>query len=170
MAGQRVPLLLLHGVGLRAEAWGAQLETLAEAVSLRQPDLPIHFDLAELRGYNYHTGVLFSALVPGVGTEVARGGRYDEIGNVFGRARPATGFSTDLKLLLQLAETPLAAPDTGPILAPWSDDAELLAAVKELRAGGERVVQMLPGASTEPEVAVRALEQVEGRWVVVGPG
>lgn len=62
----------------------------------------IHIDLAELRGYHYHTGVVFAAYTPGQGQAVAQGGRYDEIGQVFGRARPATGFSTDLATLLRL--------------------------------------------------------------------
>jgi ATP phosphoribosyltransferase regulatory subunit len=75
------------------------------------PELPIHIDLAELRGYHYHTGVLFAAYVPGQGQAVAQGGRYDEIGQVFGRARPATGFSTDLATLLRLSEPP-GPPDS----------------------------------------------------------
>ena len=81
----------------------AMLRRLVAALLRRWPELPIHIDLAELRGYRYHTGVLFAAYVPGQGQAVAQGGRYDEIGQVFGRARPATGFSTDLATLLSLA-------------------------------------------------------------------
>jgi len=85
------------------------LRHLIEALREQWPELPIHVDLAELRGYRYHTGVVFAAYVPGQGQAVAQGGRYDEIGQVFGRARPATGFSTDLATLLRLSSLPEAA-------------------------------------------------------------
>ena len=78
------------------------LRRLAEELSRWLPEVSIHYDLAELRGYRYKTGVVFAAFVPGWGLEIARGGRYDDIGRVFGRARPAVGFSTDLKGLLRL--------------------------------------------------------------------
>ena len=66
------------------------------------PELDIYFDLAELRGYHYHTGIVFAAYVPGHGQALANGGRYNDVGAVFGRARPATGFATDLKALMAL--------------------------------------------------------------------
>jgi ATP phosphoribosyltransferase regulatory subunit len=121
-----------------------RLEQLAGEIRGRLPDLPLHFDLAELRGYRYHTGVVFAALVPGHGQEIARGGRYDEIGSAFGHARPATGFSTDLKGLASLGAIQTQSPARDPVLAPWSRDAELLAQVKKLREAGERVIQELP--------------------------
>ena len=99
----------------------ATLRRLVEAIRDRQPALPIHVDLAELRGYHYHTGVLFAAYVPGQGQAVAQGGRYDEIVQVFGRARPATGFSTDLATLLLLGSAPEDAADG--IYAPPVGDA-----------------------------------------------
>ncbi len=68
----------------------------------QRPDLDIYFDLAELRGYHYHTGIVFAAYVPGHGQALANGGRYNDVGAVFGRARPATGFATDLKALMAL--------------------------------------------------------------------
>ena len=77
------------------------LRRVADETRTWLPDVPVHFDLAELRGYHYKTGVVFAAFVPGWGQEIARGGRYDDIGRVFGRARPAVGFSTDLKGLLR---------------------------------------------------------------------
>lgn len=84
------------------------------------PEVPMHFDLAELRGYHYKTGVVFAAFVPGWGREIARGGRYDDIGQVFGRSRPAVGFSTDLNCLLRLGtgidERYRRAPR---VFAPW---------------------------------------------------
>lgn len=79
------------------------LERLAEQIGALKPRVPLHIDLAELRGYRYKTGVVFAAFVAGEGREVARGGRYDAAGAVFGRARPATGFSTDLATLLRLS-------------------------------------------------------------------
>ncbi|MCB1804052.1 MAG: ATP phosphoribosyltransferase regulatory subunit, partial [Candidatus Competibacteraceae bacterium] len=92
------------------------LEHISKAVRRRHPALPIHLDLAELRGYHYHTGLVFAVYVAGQGQEIARGGRYDEIGAVFGRARPATGFSADLKTLLALSRQPIA--DAAGIYAP----------------------------------------------------
>ena len=89
----------------RYEGVLAALENLrgvAEELARRRPDVPVHYDLAELRAYQYQTGVVFAAFVPGEGTEVARGGRYDDIGKSFGRARPATGFSADIRCLLKL--------------------------------------------------------------------
>lgn len=91
-----------------------QLEALYKGV-LARFDVSLYFDLAELRGYQYHTGMMFAAYVPGYGHALAKGGRYDDTGRVFGRARPATGFSMDLK---QLASLALASPSRGAIWAP----------------------------------------------------
>jgi ATP phosphoribosyltransferase regulatory subunit len=110
------------------------------------PRLPIHFDLAELRGYTYKTGVVFAAFVPGWGLEIARGGRYDHIGEVFGRARPAVGFSSDLKGLIGLSRRPaIDEPVRDGVLAPWDADPALQAEVERLRAAGRKVLQHLPG-------------------------
>lgn len=123
------------------------LRRLVEALRRQWPTLPIHVDLAELRGYHYHTGVVFAAYTPGQGQAVAQGGRYDEIGQVFGRARPATGFSTDLATLLRLGAS-VETPCTG-IYAPAVGDA-LEPCVAALRAQGERVIRELPGATIAP--------------------
>jgi ATP phosphoribosyltransferase regulatory subunit len=135
---------LLHGSG---DAVQSALENLVQIAGLAQwrlSQLPLHFDLAELRGYQFHTGVVFAAFVADRGQEIARGGRYDEIGGVFGRARPATGFSTDLRSLMQLGDR--SWPQTaGSILAPAEDDAALSDKVRALRAEGEAVIQQLPG-------------------------
>ena len=143
-----------------------ELERIADAVVAEFPAVTLYFDLAELRGYNYHTGMVFAAYVPGYGQAVAKGGRYDEIGRVFGRARPATGFSADLKVIVELSSAPAAS--VAGILAPAAADAALRAAIVELRAAGERVVCALPGAATD---AVdmgcnRKLIQAGGNWVV----
>lgn len=120
------------------------LRRMAEQISDWLPDVPVHFDLAELRGYHFHTGVVFAAFVPGSGKEIARGGRYDDIGRVFGRARPATGFSADLKTLILLAEPP-AVPQEKRIFAPWSDDVALRQRIEGLRNEGRCVLCGLPG-------------------------
>lgn len=105
-------------------------------------DLPISFDLADLRGYHYHSGVVFAAYGGGSPAALALGGRYDRVGEAFGRARPATGFSLDLR---ELAVRLPAAPMAGGILAPLDGDAALADAVAALRAAGEIVIARLPG-------------------------
>ena len=141
------------------------LARLVDAVHARRPDVELHVDLAELRGYRYHTGFVFAAFVRRYGQEVARGGRYDEIGAVFGRARAATGFSTDLKTLVALQESDADRSDDDTVTAPWSDDPGLLAAIRDLRSRGGRVIQQLPGEAVH---GVRCLERRGERWVTVG--
>lgn len=147
-------------------------ERLATLAGERAHGVEFHFDLAEMRGFNYHTGVMFEAFVPGWGRAVAWGGRYDDVGRVFGRARPATGFSTDLKLLARFDAD--AGRDegtgTGGIYAPPVRDAALEAAVRALRASGERVVAGLPGQACDPAAlgCDRRLELGADGWVVVG--
>ena len=145
-----------------------ELLAIADALSLRYPELPLYFDLGELRGYRYHTGVVFAAFVPGVGYAIAQGGRYDDIGADFGRARPATGFSTDLKTLVSLGQMQLGDVPAG-IWAPDSHDVYLWQAVRRLRAEGARVVQALPGqvaADAREAGCDRQLALCEGRWQV----
>jgi len=135
---------LLEGSGDAAQLALENLERIAALVQQRLPDVALHFDLAELRGYQFHTGVVFAAFVADHGQEIARGGRYDNIGRVFGRARPATGFSTDLRSLMRLGARRMPAA-AGAIVAPVDDDPALAQRVRTLRAQGERVVQQLPG-------------------------
>jgi ATP phosphoribosyltransferase regulatory subunit len=106
------------------------------------PNAPVGFDLADLRGYHYHSGVVFAAYCDGAPGALALGGRYDKVGQSFGRGRPATGFSMDLRDLARLAQRSDAA---GAILAPWPEDDELHAEVERLRGRGETVVLALPG-------------------------
>lgn len=146
----------------------ADLVVIADALAQRFPQLPLYFDLGELRGYHYHTGVVFAAFVPGVGESIAQGGRYDHIGADFGRARPATGFSTDLKTLVTLGQVQLDAPVQG-IWAP-AEGTGLWQAVQQLRRNGRRVVQALPGqdAASAREAGCDAQLQLrEGNWQVV---
>ncbi|MGO3276050.1 ATP phosphoribosyltransferase regulatory subunit [Halomonas sp.] len=139
-----------------------QLDALYQGV-LARFDVALYFDLAELRGYQYHTGMMFAAYVPGYGHALAKGGRYDDTGRAFGRARPATGFSMDLK---QLASLALASPSRGAIWSPAKQDESLNAAVVALREQGERVIQALPGQRTGPAEhdCDRCLELIDGRW------
>jgi ATP phosphoribosyltransferase regulatory subunit len=122
----------------------AQLQAIADKLAVLFPQLPIHFDLAELRGYHYHTGIVFAAFVPSLGREIARGGRYDNIGKIFGRARPATGFSADLKLLALLSKADYPAENSSVIFAPCDDDYDLTIKIRDLRAQGLTVIQQLP--------------------------
>lgn len=141
---------------------------IAEQLAVRYPNLPLYFDLGELRGYHYHTGVVFAVFVPGVGQSIAQGGRYDDIGADFGRARPATGFSTDLKTLVSLGNAELASPAVG-IWAPYDADPALWKSICRLRAQGERVVQALDGQQGDAALSVgcdRQLVLQEGSWTV----
>lgn len=142
----------------------ADMETIAAQLS---HVVPVHcFDLAELRGYHYHSGVVFAAYTKGHPNAVALGGRYDEVGQAFGRARPATGFSLDLRELAALAP-PAVAPS--PILAPHApEDEPLRRKVDALRAQGEVVIVDLPGhAATRGELGCyRRLVKRGGDWRV----
>jgi ATP phosphoribosyltransferase regulatory subunit len=146
----------------------AELTAIAEQLANRFPSLPISFDLAELRGYHYHTGVVFAAFVPSVGREIARGGRYDNIGGVFGRARPATGFSSDLKLLSLLNKQLYPFEKRGLIFAPCLDDVALNEKIRDLRTQQHAVVQEMPGQTgTAKDLGCTAvLEKVQQDWVI----
>jgi ATP phosphoribosyltransferase regulatory subunit len=145
----------------------SRLRSVAEETRRWLPGLPVHFDLAELRGYTYKTGVVFAAFVPGWGLEIGRGGRYDDIGRVFGRARPAVGFSTDLKGLISLAGAAAGLADVpDAVLAPWDADPELQDSVCRLRAAGRRVIQHLPGQPMDLAAlgCSETLERIDGAW------
>ena len=134
------------------------LRRLADALNHWLPAVSVHYDLAELRGYRYKTGAVFAAFVPGWGLEIARGGRYDDIGRVFGRARPAVGFSTDLKGLLRLGTgLPARYQETAAVYAPWSPDPALLEQIDRLRRAGERVITALPGGDAQLDQDPRPL-------------
>jgi len=143
-----------------------QLITLSELVKKRIPDAPLYFDLAELRGYHYHSGVMFAAYVPGHGDGIAFGGRYDDVGSSFGRARPATGFSMDLKTLMSITNN-ISGNRPG-IFSPWSDDIQLRNKIDKLRAEGEIVIMQLPdqtGTAKDMECD-RELVREGDEWVV----
>ncbi|MFT4099958.1 MAG: ATP phosphoribosyltransferase regulatory subunit [Burkholderiaceae bacterium] len=141
----RATLPPLAGIGQALDA----LQRLVESPQLRRlSGLDLSIDLADLRGYRYHSGITFAAYVPSLPNAVARGGRYDNVGEVFGRARPATGFSLELR---ELAALQAPAEPARAIRAPWSGDPQLLARIAELRAEGQIVIQSLPGHESEQQ-------------------
>ncbi|HAF53748.1 MAG TPA: ATP phosphoribosyltransferase regulatory subunit [Thauera sp.] len=140
-----------------------ELRQLAAALA----DLPVSFDLADLRGYNYHSGVVFAAYGAESPAALALGGRYDRVGEAFGRARPAVGFSLDLRELVW--RLPTTSTMAGAVLAPLDEDPALAAEVTALRARGEIVLSALPGHDgTWNEAGCdRQLVKRGDRWAVV---
>ena len=146
------------------------LEAISTALARYFPSLSISFDLAELRGYHYHTGVVFAAFVPTIGKEIARGGRYDNIGAIFGRERPATGFSADLKVLTALnKQNDIEQPQQDKIFAPYVEDVALCETIRDLRAQNRVVIQQLPnqiGGAKELNCTTVLVKNLDGVWVV----
>jgi len=144
------------------------LSDLTQLLAVRIPAVDLHVDLAELRGYRYHTGVIFAAYLPGAGREVAWGGRYDNIGRQFGRHRAATGFSTDLKNLIGVR--PHERVNRRRVFAPAGNDAGLLRTIADLRAAGTLVVQELPGQTGDARAmdCTHTLVETAGEWASVG--
>jgi ATP phosphoribosyltransferase regulatory subunit len=148
-------------------AWPVVLQAVAELrqIAADLKDVAVTFDLADLRGYAYYSGVRFAIFVPGASDALVRGGRYDEVGAVFGRKRPAVGFSLDLKELVSVVpERALKAA----IRAPWGTAKGLREAIATLRANGETVVCVLPGHESEVDEfnCDRELIEVASQWVV----
>jgi ATP phosphoribosyltransferase regulatory subunit len=141
------------------------LAWLAEHVRRVHPDVRIAFDLADSSGYAYYSGPRFALYAGASNAALARGGRYDEVGAVFGRNRPAVGFSLDVKELAGAART---NGQHAAVRAPWGDDAQLRSAVRRLRDDGHTVVCTLPGHEQEAQEydCDRELVSVGGRWVV----
>lgn len=139
------------------------LARLSEALPANQIELSI--DLADLRGYQYHSGVMFAAYVDDLPQPIARGGRYDHVGQAFGRSRPATGFSLDLYTLADLSDREIRR---SAIVAPWSDDPKLLSMIADLRHGGEFVIQLRKGdqPSAEEFICDRELVKQGSSWQV----
>ena len=139
----------------------AQIQTHFSAQGVK-----VSIDLGELGGFNYESGITFSVYANGASDAIARGGRYDEVGKAFGRARPATGFSMDLRCLLPLTSD---LPKRCAILGPKKTDATALTEIERLRAAGEIVVACLPGHEGHAdEIACnRELQNIDGCWVVI---
>jgi len=146
-----------------------ELVAIAEGIKKRLPEAAMFFDLCELRGYEYHTGIVFAAYTPNYGRAVAKGGRYDHIGEVFGRARPASGFDSDLKVLAKLSNKIFKRRAT--IVVPNNNDPDLLILVDTLREQGEIVVNWFGDAELsqqdcEEQNCDRQIVNRNGEWVV----
>lgn len=141
------------------------LDDLA-ALLASQDGIALSVDLADLRGYGYHNGVVFAAYVGGQASAIAQGGRYDGAGAIFGRSRPATGFSLDLRQIVGSMSEPVIRLG---ILAPYGQDAGLQSAISDLRAAGERVVVELPGQQAHRAEAGcdRQLALQSGAWKII---
>jgi len=156
----------LAGIDDEIDAAIARVEHMAQLLAVHYPDVPVFLDLAELRGYRYKTGLLYAAFAPGLGRELARGGRYDDVGTAFGRPRPATGFSADLNLLAALGRFDSDASHGG-IRAPAGNDSALLARIRELRAEGQRVIVASAGETQGGDHGCdRQLIERDGVWAV----
>ncbi len=155
---------VLGGYGDGMLAAIATLRSIGEALASLPGNTTVHYDLAELRGYHYHSGIVFAAYVPKIGSEIARGGRYDGIGQEFGRSRPATGYSTDLKTLLRVIDAPQELAIQHVILAPDDPSPTLQAAVAKLRASGEIVITDIDG--NQQRHYRRVLREQGGNWLV----
>jgi ATP phosphoribosyltransferase regulatory subunit len=144
----------------------AELAALAASVLGRAE---VAIDLADLRGYQYESGAMFALYVPGLPNAVARGGRYDHVGEAFGRARPATGFSMDLRELARLLPT---AERKHAVRAPWGNAPELRDKIAELRKSGEIVIQSLPGHENDQDEfeCDRVLVLEDGNWILKNLG
>ena len=138
-----------------------ELEVLAKMAD----GVQVTIDLADLRGYHYHSGVMFALYVPGLPNAVARGGRYDHVGEAFGRSRPATGFSMDLRELTRLMHS---NQRKRAICAPWSSDPVLRQQIVAWRRAGEIVIQSLPGQIASPDEfdCDRSVVLENGRWII----
>jgi ATP phosphoribosyltransferase regulatory subunit len=125
----------------------------------------VSIDLADLRGAAYYSGPRFSMFVPEASDALVRGGRYDEVGALFGRKRPAAGFSLDIKAMVSLIARPV--PQAA-IRAPWGEDQGLHQAIAQLRAQGHTVVCMLPGHDSEVDEfhCDRELVHHQGQWIL----
>ncbi|MBL0090976.1 MAG: ATP phosphoribosyltransferase regulatory subunit [Piscinibacter sp.] len=141
------------------------LGTLARHARQAHPQVRVGFDLADVGGSSYYSGARFAIYAKGSSDAVARGGRYDEVGAIFGRNRPAVGFSLDIKELAELVPGRGGRPA---VRAPWSEDAGLRVAVRRLREQGETVVCVLPGHEHEGQEfeCDRELVAVAGQWAV----
>ena len=143
------------------------IENLSNALRTSLSNTKIHYDLAESRGYHYQQGIVFTAFCANNGDELARGGRYDNIGETFGRARPATGFSADLRRLIT-ASSHQTTKTTGAIYAPYVNDNNLAITVANLRAQGEVVIGGLSDNANEASLVgcTRSLQNENNKWVV----
>lgn len=158
---------VLSGISLQLDAALARLKSVVQHLNLTHPQLSLHVDLTDLRGFQYHTGVVFALVDAERRRQLASGGRYDDIGAAFGRARPATGFSLDLRQLLDLA-LPATPARHKRVLAPAVADLSLVQRIGQLRQEGHTVVIGFPDLDWASQRAQCDGELVNdsGRWVL----
>ena len=156
----------LKSAGEKVQSALSHLQQITKIITANFPQLSLNIDLAEMRGYSYHTGITYSAYVPGQGNAIAHGGRYDGIGEAFGNSRPAIGFSADLSVLasfLQDKERQATA-----ILAPAKTDKKLSELIDLLRTEGETVIRQLNAEADSVALGCnRKLEKLGDDWIVV---
>ena len=161
--------VLTHAANIASAAPAAvrdaiqELADIAACIQQRTPEVTLYFDLSELRGYHYHTGVVFALFVAGAGTAIANGGRYDNFGAAFGRARPASGFSADLKQLMQLGA--IDVPVTSTIHAALDGSAAQWQAICALRNAGECVIAATSSETRDPACTRELVRDGEGYTV-----
>ena len=167
LSGDAKPVLALAKKRLpnRCVAALDELLRMSEALGSLSHAPQVNIDLADMRGYQYHSGVMFACYVAGSPSAVARGGRYDHVGQAFGRSRPATGFSLDIIALASLSKL---NPKKNAIQAPLSGDQALHDAIQQLRLSGEIVIQVDSGSLVDAEefYCDRTLVLEKGAWVV----
>jgi ATP phosphoribosyltransferase regulatory subunit len=158
-ARRKLPQRALIGAALDDLRW------LSTHLKRDHPQVQLGFDLSDMSGYAYYSGTRFAIFGDASSDALVRGGRYDEVGAVFGRRRPAVGFSLDLKVLAEHAPN---APRASAVRAPWGDDVKLRAAVRRLRELGETVVCVLPGHENEGQEfdCDRELVSIDDQWVL----
>jgi ATP phosphoribosyltransferase regulatory subunit len=158
-ARARLPAIPLIDQALDDLAW------LAGHVQLHAPGVQVSFDLSDLRGYSYYSGIRFSIFAAKAPDALVRGGRYNAVGAAFGRDRPAVGFSLDVKALVRAVTAPALR---AAVRAPWGEDPDLRAAIARLRAEGHTVVCVLPGHGSEVDEfhCDRALVLQSGGWTM----
>ncbi len=151
------------------------LQDISDLIANYYPKLQLHIDLAEMRGYAYHTGIMYTVYKPGRGFAIAQGGRYDGIGEAFGNSRPAIGFSTDLRTLAQLSEENITLVNSlgvNAIFAPYELDQKLDKVVADLRTQGEQVIRQLDSSleinaqTLAQQGCNRMLVKYDDEWII----
>lgn len=159
---------ILGGIDSDIDCAIDDLDEMVSSITAVYSQCAIFLDFAELHGYRYKTGLLFAAFAPGRGRELARGGRYDDVGQVLGHGRPATGFSADLNVLVERCSVgERTAPSA--VFAPANDDDVLACEIARLRQAGWRVITASPGAEDDEAVADtcdHVLTWLDGRWQI----
>jgi ATP phosphoribosyltransferase regulatory subunit len=142
------------------------LEHFCAGIKRSFKNVQLNIDLADLDGFQYHTGILCAAYVPNYPVAIARGGRYDKVGEAFGRSRPATGFSVDLIALSGLSKKQIL---TKAIMAPWDESDALREKITSLRSQGEVVIESVPGHQHDESTMIcdRVLVYLDQSWQVV---